>query len=162
MLHPSIPPFIPPPSLHPSNHPSFRWLFCPSSICLSKCHPSKNKQLGFWSQFHSPDFHLCLLMSFSLFFMPLHSFTLSHSPKLCFTISFLLSFSHSFGKGRKCVQEGRAIDEANMVEKEVRIWWSFSTTTWGECIPKPLKANSTNTPTVRYVFFLLLFWNFRV
>jgi hypothetical protein len=115
-----------------------------------------------FSWFPSMSLDIILFLShvfIVLFVTPLHSLTLSHSPKFCFTISVPLSISHSFNKGRKYVWEGKVVDEAKMVEKEVRIWWFLSTTIQGKHIPKSLKANPTNTPTIMYVLF---FWKFRV
>jgi hypothetical protein len=124
-----------PPSIHPSSHPSLHRLFRPSSIHPNVT-PRKTNNYGFVLTFTlqiSISISCFHSLSFSCFhcplFVPLHSFTLLHSPKLCFTISLPFSLSHSLGKGRKCAREGRAFDKANTIGKEVRTWQSLSTTT---------------------------------
>ncbi len=130
-IHPSILP-----SIHPSILPSIHPIIRPSIDCFVFFHPSiqmspiKKQTIRVlfslsFSRFPSMSLDVILFLShvFIVFFVtPLHSLTLLHSPKFCFTISLLHSISHSFNKGRKYVWEGKVVDEAKMVEKEVRIW----------------------------------------
>ncbi len=117
----------------------------------SKCHPSKNKQPGFCSHFHSPDFHLCLLISFSFFLMFSLS-SLSHlcTPSLFRTLPNFVSLFQSLSPSHIL-----STKDGNMFGKEKQLTkqrWLKRKCAYGDFSPQQFKANtfqSHSRPTQR-------------